>query len=83
VQRQRRSYRELVARAGSIPKARVEEALAELGVSVPVVGLARRARADALRITRALGERGLVRGREADLTSMITEFITGESLRAR
>ena len=118
VEVQKRSYRELVARAESIPEARVDQALAELGVTVPVVGLARRARADALRIKLALGdeldetpgviaaginclnesatstttpclawnllfeERGLIWGCEADLTSMITKFITWESLRA-
>ena len=117
VQVQRRSYRELVARAEAIPEARVNAELADKAVTVPMIGLARRARADALRIKLALAdeldetpgviaaginclnesttstttpclawnllfeERGLIWGCEADLTSMITKFITWETLR--
>ncbi|NAZ85643.1 hypothetical protein, partial [Kineococcus indalonis] len=117
VQVQRRSYRELVARAEALPGARVEAEAARLQESVPVHGLSSRARGDALRIKLALGdeldetpgviaagvnclnesgtssttpclawnllfeERGLIWGCEADLTSMITEFLTWESLR--
>ncbi|WP_432571721.1 hypothetical protein [Kineococcus sp. SYSU DK005] len=117
VQVQRRSYRELVARAGAVPQARVDAEAARLEGDVPIHGLSARARGDALRIKLALSdeldetpgviaaginclnesrtssttpclawnllfeERGLIWGCEADLTSMVTKFLTWESLR--
>ncbi|MDQ1530307.1 MAG: hypothetical protein QOE37_412 [Microbacteriaceae bacterium] len=114
---ERRSYRELWRRAESIPEARVLDELRAQEPKVPMVGLALKARTDALRMKLALAddldqspgviaaginclnesatstttpclawnllfeERGLIWGCEADLTSMITKFITWESLR--
>ncbi|TFB74990.1 hypothetical protein E3O06_06540 [Cryobacterium glaciale] len=114
---ERRSYKELWARALSIPSVRVDAEMARIAPIVPIAGLAMRARADALRLKLALSdeldetpdviaaginclnesetstttpclawnllfeERGLMWGCEADLTSMITQFITWETLR--
>lgn len=113
-----RSYKELVARADSIPEQRVEDELQRVSAGVPMDhALVRRARMEALRLKLALDdeldetpgviaaginclnesatarttpclawnllfeERGLIWGCEADLTSMITQYITWESLR--
>ncbi|MDQ1512545.1 MAG: hypothetical protein QOC59_387, partial [Microbacteriaceae bacterium] len=114
---ERRSYRELWHRAESIPESRVLAELRAVEPKTPMVGLALKARTDALRMKLALAddldespgviaaginclnesststttpclawsllfeERGLIWGCEADLTSMITKFITWESLR--
>jgi hypothetical protein len=114
---EKRSYRELWARALAIPEARLEAQLTDAERTVPMSGLARRAKADALRLKLAIGdeldetpgviaaginclnesttstttpclawnllfeERGLIWGCEADLTSMITQFLTWETLR--
>jgi hypothetical protein len=115
---ERRSYRALWARAKSVSEVRLESELARTERTVALVGLAQRAKLDALRLKLAIGdeldetpgviaaginclnesatttttpclawnmlfeERGLIWGCEADLTSMITKFITYESLRA-
>jgi hypothetical protein len=117
VQIERRSYKELQARADSIDQQRVDEEIRRINASVPIEGLAAQARDAALRIKLALAddldstpgviaaginclnesttstttpclawnllfeERGLIWGCEADLTSMITQFILWESLR--
>jgi hypothetical protein len=114
---EKRSYRELWARALAIPEARLRKQLVAAERDVPMSGLALRAKADALRLKLAIGdeldetpgviaaginclnesttstttpclawnmlfeERGLIWGCEADLTSMITKFLTWESLR--
>jgi hypothetical protein len=114
---EKRSYRELWARALAIPEARLQDQLSAAERDVPMSGLAQRAKADALRLKLAIGdeldetpgviaaginclnesttstttpclawnmlfeERGLIWGCEADLTSMITKFLTWESLR--
>lgn len=114
---ERRSFRELAARAAAVSDERVEAAWSKLGRKVPMMGLSERARADALRLYVALGdeldetpgviaaginclnesdtsnttpclawnllfeERGLMWGCEADLMSMLTQYITYESLR--
>jgi len=114
---ERRSYRELQARADSVGQDRLEAEIARIGATVPMVGLAARARDAGLRMKIALAdeldetpgviaaginclnesdtsnttpclawnllfeERGLIWGCEADLTSMITQFITWETFR--
>ncbi|HEX8508121.1 MAG TPA: hypothetical protein VF635_01285 [Propionibacteriaceae bacterium] len=114
---ERRSYRELAARAAGIPEQRVVDTHERISSGVPMVGLSWRARAEALRLYLALSdeldetpdviaaginclnesmtspttpclawnllfeERGLIWGCEADLTSMMTEFLTWASLR--
>jgi hypothetical protein len=114
---EKRSYRELWARALAVPEARLRDELSAAERDVPMSGLAQRAKADALRLKLAIGdeldetpgviaaginclnesststttpclawnmlfeERGLIWGCEADLTSMITKFLTWESLR--
>jgi hypothetical protein len=114
---ERRSFRELDARAASIPEQRVVDTHERISAGVPMPGLAWRARAEALRLYLALSdeldetpnviaaginclnesatspttpclawnllfeERGLMWGCEADLTSMMTEFLTYQSLR--
>jgi hypothetical protein len=114
---ERRSYRDLWARAQALPQARVDAEVARVAAGVPMAGLGRRAQADALRLKLALAddldetpgviaaginclnesatstttpclawnllfeERGLIWGCEADLTSMVTKFITWETLR--
>ncbi len=115
---ERRSFRELAARAAAVPEHRVVDAHERLSPDVPLTELTRRARTEALRLYLALGdeldetpdviaaginclnesatspttpclawnllfeERGLIWGCEADLTSMMTEFLTWSSLRA-
>lgn len=115
---ERRSWRELAARAASVPEARVVEAHERISSGVELGALAWRARAEALRLYLALSdeldetpdviaaginclnesmtspttpclawnllfeERGLMWGCEADLTSMMTEFLTWQTLRA-
>jgi len=115
---ERRSWRELAARAAAVPEARVVDAHERISPGVPMGALAWRARAEALRLYLALGdeldetpnviaaginclnesttspttpclawnllfeERGLMWGCEADLTSMMTEFLTYQTLRA-
>lgn len=115
---ERRSYRELWGRALAIADIRIEDELARISGPVPMVGLARRARADAVRLKLALSdeldetpnviaaginclnesttstttpclawnllfeERELIWGCEADLTSMITQYLTWNTLRA-
>ena len=117
VEVERRSYRELQARADSVSQGRLDDEIERIGVKVPMVGLAARARDAGLRMKIALAdeldetpgviamginclnesdtsnttpclawnllfeERGLIWGCEADLTSMITQFITWETLR--
>jgi hypothetical protein len=114
---ERRSYKELWARALAMPSARLEAEMARVMPAVPMSGLARKAREDALRLKLALDdeldetpgviaaginclnesatstttpclawnllfeERGLIWGCEADLTSMITQYMTWETLR--
>jgi hypothetical protein len=114
---ERRSYKELWARALSVPSARLEAEMERTMPGVPISGLVRKAREDALRLKLALDdeldetpgviaaginclnesetstttpclawnllfeERGLIWGCEADLTSMITQFLTWETLR--
>lgn len=115
---ERRSFRELAARAAAVPERRVVEAHQRISPGVPMGALSWRARAEALRLYLALSdeldetpgviaaginclnesttspttpclawnllfeERGLIWGCEADLTSMMTEFLTYQSLRA-
>jgi hypothetical protein len=114
---ERRSFRELAARAAAVPEARVVDTHERVSAGVPMVGLGWRARAEALRLYLALSdeldetpdviaaginclnesttspttpclawnllfeERGLIWGCEADLTSMMTEFLVWSSLR--
>lgn len=114
---ERRSWRELAARAAALPEQRVVDAHQRLTPGVPMSPLAWRARAEALRLYLALSdeldetpgviaaginclnesttspttpclawnllfeERGLIWGCEADLTSMMTKFLTWSSLR--
>ncbi len=114
---ERRSFRELAARAAAVSEERVSAAHERISGGVPMVGLSRRARAEALRLYLALAdeldetpnviaaginclnesttspttpclawnllfeERGLIWGCEADLTSMMTEFLVWSSLR--
>jgi hypothetical protein len=114
---ERRSYKELWARALAVPSARLEAEMARVLPNIPIAGLARKAREDALRLKLALDdelddtpgviaaginclnesetstttpclawnllfeERGLIWGCEADLTSMITQYLTWETLR--
>jgi hypothetical protein len=114
---ERRSFRELAARAAAVPESRVVQAHERISGGVPMVGLSWRARAEALRLYLALNdeldetpdviaaginclnesttspttpclawnllfeERGLIWGCEADLTSMMTEFLVWSSLR--
>ena len=114
---ERRSYRELAARAAAVPEQRVVETHERISGGVPMAGLSWRARAEALRLYLALSdeldetpgviaaginclnesatspttpclawnllfeERGLIWGCEADLTSMMTKFLTWSSLR--
>ncbi|RWZ64577.1 hypothetical protein ELQ92_07430 [Labedella populi] len=114
----RRSYRDLWARALAIPDARVADELVRISGPVPMVGLQSRARLDAVRLKLALSddldetpgviaaginclnesttstttpclawnllfeERELIWGCEADLTSMITQYLTWNTLRA-
>jgi L-fucose isomerase-like protein len=114
---ERRSFRELNARAGAINEQRVIDTHERISGRVPISGLSWRARAEALRLYLALSdeldetpnviaaginclnesatspttpclawnllfeERGLIWGCEADLTSMMTEFLTWSSLR--
>jgi len=113
---ERRSYRELAARAAAVSPARVAEHVARLGTSMPMAGVSTPARDAALQLYVALSdeldetpgviaaginclnesatsnttpclawnllfeERGLMWGCEADLTSMITQYLTYESL---
>ncbi len=115
---ERRSWRELAARAAAVPEARVREAHERISPGVELGALTWRARAEALRLYLALSdeldetpdviaaginclnesmtspttpclawsllfeERGLMWGCEADLTSMMTEFLTWQTLRA-
>ncbi len=115
---ERRSYKELWARALAIPDQRVDDEVRRVSGPVPMVGLALRARRDALRLKLALDdeldetpgviaaginclnesttstttpclawnllfeERELIWGCEADLTSMITQYLTWNTLRA-
>ncbi len=115
---ERRSYRGLQARADAVSQARLDDEIARINASVPMVGLAARARDAGLRMKIALAdeldetpgviamginclnesatsnttpclawnllfeERGLIWGCEADLTSMITQFLVWETLRA-
>ena len=115
---ERRSWRELAARAAAVPEARVVEAHDRISPGVAMGALAWRQRAEALRLYLALSdeldetpdviaaginclnesttspttpclawnllyeERGLMWGCEADLTSMMTEFLTHQSLGA-
>jgi len=115
---ERRSYKELWARALAIPDTRVSDEVRRISGPVPMVGLATRAREDAVRLKIALSdeldetpnviaaginclnesatstttpclawnllfeERELIWGCEADLTSMITQYLTWETLRA-
>ena len=115
---ERRSWRELAARAAAVPGARVIEAHHRIAPGVELGALAWRARAEALRLYLALSdeldetpdviaaginclnesatspttpclawnllfeERGLMWGCEADLTSMMTEFLTWQTLQA-
>lgn len=115
---ERRSYRALQARADAVSQARLDDEIARINASVPMVGLAARARDAGLRMKIALAdeldetpgviamginclnesatsnttpclawnllfeERGLIWGCEADLTSMITQFLVWETLRA-
>ena len=115
---ERRSWRELAARAAAVPEARVVEAHERISPGVELGALAWRARVEALRLYLALSdeldetpdviaaginclnesmtspttpclawnllfeERGLMWGCEADLTSMMTEFLTWQTLRA-
>jgi hypothetical protein len=51
---ERRSFRELAARAATIPDSRVDTEWARVADTVPIVGLRPRARADALRLYLAL-----------------------------
>ena len=53
---ERRSFRELAARAAAVPDARVEEAWSRLSAMTPIVGLSSRGRGDALRLYVALGD---------------------------
>ena len=53
---ERRSFRELAARAAAVSDARVEAAWDRLSARPPIVGLAPRGRADALRLYVALGD---------------------------
>jgi hypothetical protein len=114
---ERRSYRELWARAKAIPDARIRDTLADVTQKVPMFGLTEQARMESLRLYLALRddldeapgviaaginclnesetstttpclawnllfeERGLMWGCEADLTSMITQYIVWESLK--
>ncbi|GAA1826791.1 hypothetical protein ACFFOM_15230 [Microlunatus capsulatus] len=114
---ERRSWRELAARAASVPETRVVEAHERISPDVELSALSWRARAEALRLYLALSdeldetpdviaaginclnesatspttpclawnllfeERGLMWGCEADLTSMMTEFLTWQTLR--
>jgi len=114
---ERRSWRELAARAAAVPERRVVDAHERLTPGVPMGELTWRARAEALRLYLALSdeldetpgviaaginclnesatspttpclawnllfeERGLIWGCEADLTSMMTKFLTWSSLR--
>jgi hypothetical protein len=114
---ERRSFRQLAARAAAVPEARVVDTHDRISGGVPMVGLSWRARAEALRLYLALSdeldetpdviaaginclnesttspttpclawnllfeERGLIWGCEADLTSMMTEFLVWSSLR--
>src|SRR5690606_34771735 len=115
---QKRSFRELVARADAIGESRLQEGMARVeSLGLPIRSeLARKARADALRLKLALDdeldetpsviaaginclnesatsvttpclawnllfeERGLIWGCEADLTSMVTEYLINKSL---
>jgi hypothetical protein len=113
----RRSYKDLWARALLIPDVRVDDEVTRISGPVPMVGLATRARRDAVRLKLALSdeldetpnviaaginclnesttstttpclawnllfeERELIWGCEADLTSMITQYITWSTLR--
>lgn len=52
----RRSYKDLWARALSIPNFRVEDEVARIAGPVPIVGLATRARHDAVRLKLALSD---------------------------
>lgn len=117
---QKRSFRELVARADAIGEARLQDEMARVeSLGLPIRSeLARKARADALRLKLALDdeldetpgviaaginclnesatsvttpclawnllyeERGLIWGCEADLTSMITEYLVNKTLNA-
>jgi hypothetical protein len=115
---ERRSYKDLWARALAIPDARVNDEVHRISGPVPMVGLSTRARQDAVRLKIALSdeldetpnviaaginclnesatstttpclawnllfeERELIWGCEADLTSMITQYLTWETLRA-
>ncbi len=115
---ERRSWRELAARAAAVPEAAVVEAHERISPGVPMGALVWRARAEALRLYLALSdeldetpdviaaginclnesttspttpclawnllfeERGLMWGCEADLTSMMTEFLTWQTLQA-
>jgi hypothetical protein len=115
---ERRSWRELAARAAAVPEARVVETHERISPGVGMGALAWRARAEALRLYLALSdeldetpdviaaginclnesttspttpclawnllfeERGLMWGCEADLTSMMTEFLTWQTLQA-
>jgi hypothetical protein len=114
---ERRSYKELWSRALSMPTQRLEDEMARVLPNVPISGLVRKAREDAIRLKLALDdeldetpgviaaginclnesetstttpclawnllfeERGLIWGCEADLTSMITQYLTWETLR--
>jgi L-fucose isomerase-like protein len=51
-----RSFRELSARAATVPDARVEAALERIDERVPIAGLTGRAKGDALRLYVALGD---------------------------
>ena len=53
---ERRSFRELAARAAAVSDTRVEEAWDRLSTRPPIAGLSARARADALRLYVALGD---------------------------
>ncbi len=115
---ERRSWRELAARAAAVPDDRVVEAHERISPGVELGALTWRARAEALRLYLALSdeldetpdviaaginclnesmtspttpclawsllfeERGLMWGCEADLTSMMTEFLTWQTLQA-
>lgn len=117
VEVERRSYRELWARAVSIPQDRVAGAVQAVQRTVPLTEVTRRAQEDAMRLKLALGdeldetpgvisaginclnesatstttpclawsllfeERGLIWGCEADLTSMITQYLLWTTLR--
>lgn len=115
---ERRSFRELAARADAMDEDRVTATLHRVTPGVPMPGLAAKARRDALRLYLALcddldatpgviaaginclnesatsvttpclawnllyEERGLIWGCEADLTSMLTEYLVHTSLDA-